>query len=120
MEPKSSSRNATVYVANLSAHDYTAASEYGVLKPVTIGMIDLTNPDRLLTQIIEETQLSTDEDYLLFSGPPLVCALCLLVWLTKHNTCNMLIFDAKDRSRYIARTITNAQINSAVESLTNS
>lgn len=105
-----------VYITNFSAHDYSAASRYGSIKPVSVGIVNLLNPDRLITQAIEETKGSSEEDYLLFSGPPVMCALCLIVWLSKHESCNILIFDAKERE-YVARKISNTQVLTAVESI---
>lgn len=106
----------TVFITNYSAHDYSDATKYGELKPITTGSLNLMNVDRLITAAVEQTDESTPEDYLLISGPPLMCALAQAVWMQRHGKCKILIYDAKERE-YVMKLVTNEQINLAIEHL---
>ena len=108
--------DSVVFITNFSAHDYGSARQHGNLRPITSGSLNLLKVDRLLTTAIEELKLSTPDDFLLISGPPVMCALCLAIWLTMHVKCNLLIFDAKERE-YVVRPISQDQIATAIESL---
>ena len=108
--------NPRVFVTNYSAHDYSDALRFGELKPITAGSLNLGNTDRLITAAIEETKDSTKDDLLLISGPPIMCALCLAVWMSRHEQCNLLIFESKERE-YTVRLVTRDQIELAIKAI---
>ena len=109
----------TVFVSNYSAHDYSDAQTYGKIFPITSGSLNLLNLDRMLTSAVEAIKNSEAEDFLLISGPPVMCAIALATWLGAHTKCNLLLFDAKERV-YVLKTISRNQITTALTHMTES
>ncbi len=95
---------ATVYITNLNPeHDYSAASRYGHIRPITSGNYAIFNTSRLREEIIRVLLESKEDDYLIISGSSVVAALCLDVWMTMHKKCNLLLRDRK-QVQYVPRT----------------
>lgn len=94
-----------VFATNVApGHDYTDAANYGPLRPITTGNYPVFKTERLITEIAEAISESFEKDYLLFSGSAFVAGLCLAMWLTRHEQCQALLWDAKQR-KYVPRLI---------------
>jgi hypothetical protein len=84
-------RPSRVFVVNYGFHDYTAATRFGKLIPVTSGNVDHIHTDRLEAQIQSVlSEMDPAHDYVLLSGSPMVN------WLS---------------AGYLARTFPTARIN---------
>lgn len=106
-----------VYVTNLHAdHDYTPATEYGAIRPVTSGNYPVFQTRRLMEEICDSLAESTDEDFVLISGSSVIAALTLAVWFGMHSQCNLLLFERKHtRESYTVRTISTIEVLRGIE-----
>jgi hypothetical protein len=91
-----------VYIVNRSAHDYSAASEYGDLFYITDRRVDRFNVNDMVRQAEEAFVLSESGDYILLTSLTILCSVCCSVFAAKHGRLNVLIF--KD-GRYIERKV---------------
>lgn len=105
----------TVFVSNLSAdHDYSATTEYGVLRPITMGNYPIFKIGRLVEEISKVVVHSTPQDYLVLSGSSVVSSLCLTLWMLRHGTCQLLLYD-RGSSRYTMRILAREQLEAAFQ-----
>jgi hypothetical protein len=106
-----------VFVTNFHPdHDYRPATEFGALRPVTSGNYPIFKTQRLLEEICDSLQESSENDFLLFSGSSTIAGLALAVWLSKHSKANLLLFErAMGRNKYVVRTITKHEVLQAIE-----
>lgn len=85
-----SSTGHRVYIAGLSHHNYDAAMEYGDLVVVVSGGVDLDN----LAEIKQRIQLAMENaeatDYVLLSGAPIICILCVLHMISRFGHAHVL------------------------------
>ena len=96
-------------------HDYSRASVYGALAPITSGNYPIFKTSRLLEEITTKLTESTPDDYLLLSGSNTVAALCLAVWFAKHRGVKLLLFDRPNG--YVERTISREEIHLMIETV---
>ena len=89
----------TVWIVNNAGHDFSLAKQYGELRDITRGNLDIFRPDRNLFNITE-TLLEFDSkvDYLLLSGNVLANMMVASVLFLVHKvkSINLLIYDAKN------------------------
>ena len=107
---------ATVFLTNLSDHDYSPIAQYGAMRPITSGNYAIFKTTRLLEEVVAALALSEETDYLAFSGSAFVGALCLTVWLIMHKECNVLLFDPR-QNNYVPRVIKRSEIVIQIEKL---
>lgn len=91
-----------VYVVNNMTHDYTKAEKFGTLVNVTEGKMPIFKTDTMLAILKERLADFTSDDYLLISGPALMCIMVATIAFSKVNTVKVLVFDAKEQG-YIVR-----------------
>lgn len=93
---------AKVYVANNTNHDYSKAEQYGQLVDVTNGKAPIFKTS-LMKSILEDGLADfTEDDYLLVSGPAILCIMASTVLFSKFDTVKFLVFDAKQQD-YVVR-----------------
>lgn len=103
-----------VYISNMGPlHDYSRASVFGALAPITSGNYPIFKTGRLLEEITEKLIDSTADDFLLLSGSNTVAALCLAVWFAKHKRVRLLLFDRPNG--YVERVISREEIHLVIE-----
>jgi hypothetical protein len=107
---------ATVFLTNLSDHDYTPIAQYGAMRPITSGNYAFFKTTRLLEEVVQALASSEETDYLAFSGSAFVGALCLTVWLIMHKECKALLFDPRQNA-YIPRVLKRSDIIIQIEKL---
>ncbi len=107
---------ATVFLTNLSDHDYSPIARWGAMRPVTSGNYAIFKTARLLEEVVTVLAASSETDYLAFSGAAFVGALCLTVWLIMHKECNVLLFDPRQNA-YVPRVIKRSEIVVQIEKL---
>lgn len=107
--------DAVVFVSNLSPlQDYTKATDYGALRPITSGRYPIFKLDQLQDEVIRAIATSGEDDYLLLSGSSIVAALCLTAWLIAHKQVNLLLYD-KSKDVYLTRVVSRAELQRALE-----
>jgi hypothetical protein len=109
----------TVWLVNESGHHYEpaklVAGPDAEIKPLTVGSVNILRPDRIADHLARGiTRFVSREDYLLFSGSPVINALALHLWLSMHGVCKTLTWDAKKRE-YSLATLTAEQLSSLIE-----
>jgi hypothetical protein len=108
---------ATVFVSNVAAdHHYESVARYGAMRPVTQGNYPIFKTVRLTEEIITALIESKQTDYLALSGSGFVAALCLLIWMTLHKECNVLLYDPRQNS-YVPRRLKRSEIIVQIEQL---
>lgn len=93
-------RGVRVFVTNFAGHDYTAAEQYGEIVPITKGYISFHSLDRVKYRVCEALEETTEEDWLLLSGIPVICVLAATYWYFKHKKIKMLVHDKKGGGSY--------------------
>lgn len=93
---------AKVYIANNTNHDYSKAEQYGQLVDVTNGKAPIFKTSLMRTILEEELADFTEDDYLLVSGPAILCIMASTVLFNKFETVKFLVFDAKQQD-YVVR-----------------
>lgn len=88
-------RQPVVWVINEGGHDFSSAEQYGRLVPITSGTINPFNVDRLMVLAAPRLEHATDEDYLLISGPQMLCAVVIAMWLKRFGKANLLQWSTK-------------------------
>lgn len=105
-----------VFIINNMTHDYTSAEKYGELVNVTEGKMPIFKTDTMRKILQDKLVDFTSEDYLLISGPTLMCIMAYQVALDilesrrvllGEGDCEWLhlktlVFDAKEQG-YIVR-----------------
>ncbi len=90
-----------VYAVNLNDKDYSGAEEYGDIIYMTEGVLDLRKAHTYEQKIRNFLKNSTEEDYLLLSGPTLICCLAINVWLDNHKQCKVLYWSNGKYQEYL-------------------
>lgn len=81
-----------VYVANLGPHDFSEAEEYGDIVYLTKGPTS-NQPAKLAQEIVAGLSDSDPDDYLVLSGPSLVCGIVATVFALMHGgRLNLLLY----------------------------
>jgi len=107
--------NDTVFISNMAkSHDYTKAAEFGAIRPVTSGNYAIFKTTRLMEEIVDALAISTENDYLLFSGSSVIAALCMSVWMELHGRVKILLYD-RSRQQYVERVLVKKDIRLDIE-----
>lgn len=105
-----SDSKATVFLTNMAAdHDYSPATRYGAIRPITRGNYPVFKTSRLIEEIATAIAQSEEGDYLLISGSAFVAALCMALWLSRHKSCQVLLYD-NQQVAYVPRTVKREQL----------
>lgn len=98
-----------VFVINDMNHDFTKASKYGDLVTVTSGRVPVFKTDAVMNELKAALAEFSNDDYLLVSGPAIVCMMCMMVidgfWKHRYSIdmpLKTLVFDAKNQE-YVVR-----------------
>lgn len=67
-----------VYITNYCGLDYKKAERFGNLISVTSGFVDLSDLSKVKENVKENLKDFTSSDYLLFSGPTILCILSIV------------------------------------------
>lgn len=85
-----SSTGHRVFVAGLSHHNYEAAKAFGDLVIVVSGNVDLDDIEEIKKTIHTTMQHAEETDWVLLSGAPIICILCILFMLSRFDHVNVL------------------------------
>jgi len=93
----------SVFVVNDSGHYMADAERYGNLIHMTVGLVDkfaVTTMHRTFRTCMRH---STPEDYILVSGPTVMCSVACAVFAAMHGRLNLLLwkFEKDGKDRYV-------------------
>lgn len=112
-----SPRGTQVYIVNNSGHRYDLALELfpdATLISMTRGNINPTHVDRHTFNLNEHIARSLESDYLLLSGHPTLNTLAGMLWILRHEVCQMLIFDAKTQE-YVRQIVSRDNMRRMID-----
>lgn len=94
-----------VFIVNDLSHDFDKASRHGELVYVTRGRLPIFKTDAVRVMLREKLKdFNIDEDFLLVTGPALVCIIATLLVVDGDKPIKLLVFDAKNQD-YVVRHI---------------
>lgn len=91
-----------VYILNNMTHDYSKAEKFGELVNVTEGKVPIFRTETMLNILNEALKDFTQDDFLLISGPAIVCMMAYHMLKSRLKSIRVLVFDAKEQD-YIIR-----------------
>lgn len=105
----------TVWLVNRNmGHDYSGASRYGELVPLTEGLAHPFATDRFLALVHERLGKFAEEDYLLLSGHLLLNAVAVGYLARRFGWLRLLVLHMKSRT-YTERFLDYRHLNVLVE-----
>ena len=93
-----------VFIVNNMEHDYSKAKHYGTLVDATKGRVPIFRTNSVRNMLEECLKDFTEDDYLLLSGPSILCVIASTILFNRHDTVKFLVFDAKQQD-YVVRHI---------------
>lgn len=94
-----------VFIVNDMNHNFEKAKKHGELVYVTTGKVPIFKTDVTKNMVTEGLKgFNNEEDFLLLSGPPLLCIMATGVVMQNNNMYKVLVFDAKEQD-YVVRHI---------------
>jgi hypothetical protein len=93
---------AKVFVISNMTHNYSSAEKFGKLVNVTEGKVPIFKTDTMISLLKHGLMTFSDDDYLLISGPALLCIMATTILFNKLGKIKLLVFDAKEQD-YIVR-----------------
>jgi len=94
--------DATVYIVNRSAHDFSDAEKYGTIRYLTEGNIYPFNVAKMVRIVEEEFQNARPQDYILLTSLTVLCCITCSIFAKRFGRLNLLLF--KD-GKYVERKI---------------
>lgn len=96
---------AKVFIVNDMHHNFEPAKKHGELVYVTEGKVPIFKTDTA-RHMLEEglTGYDIERDFLLLSGPSILCILAASIVASKESKIKILVFDAKSQD-YVVRHI---------------
>jgi hypothetical protein len=91
-----------VYVVNRGGHDYSPAEKYGELHFLSEGAKNILAVDTMYRDFSLTLRTSQPDDYILVTGPTIMCCVAISCFAFLHGRINMLIYKG---SKYVARSI---------------
>jgi hypothetical protein len=99
-----------VFVANRSAHDYSAAERYGDLVYVTAGQQNRFAANNHARLWMEALRDSSSHDYIILSSMNIICGIGCALFAMMHGRLNFLMYR---RGKYIKRELVLSDMLSA-------
>ena len=81
-----------VYIPNLGGHDYSDAERFGSLVALSKGEIDKFSTTQMLRSFSAAMTDSSEDDFILQSGPAVMLALACALFAARHKRLNLLIW----------------------------
>ena len=97
-------RPTNVYIVNKGMHDYSGASRFGILVPLTTGIQQTHSLTHMIREIEDTIANSSPLDWLLVSGPTTLNCIACVLFVRLHGRLNLLIYTSR-QERYLSRTI---------------
>ena len=81
-----------VFIPNKSAHDYSDAERFGTLITMSHGAIDKFNLTEMHRRFSAAMVGSTEDDFIVQSGPTIMLAVASALFASKHHRLNLLVW----------------------------
>jgi len=95
-----------IYIVNKSIHDYSSAEIYGELVFLSEGNLRKFSTSRAYRKFMPILRNSSEKDYLIISGLPMLNLVAAFILIRKHKRLNMLLFDpSQGKKKYIERIL---------------
>lgn len=82
----------TVWVINRSAHDYSGAARWGIVRFMTDGPVNRYATGKIFRMLNEPLKKSQANDYILLTGLTVMACIACSIFALKHKKLNLLIF----------------------------
>ena len=92
-------RERRVFIPNDGNHDYRPAERFGKLTFVTRGEVNKFNVGELYRKWETALQDSTEDDYIIVSGLPILVALGASIFAHRHGGVRFLLFKYDKEAR---------------------
>jgi hypothetical protein len=99
----------TVYVVNEGAHNYKNAEQFGVLKVLTEGRVNVFGVDNLVADLKTKLVDAKKDDLVLVSGYAVPNAAVIHYFLKKFGFCKLLLWEANNR-KYMVITLSDFEV----------
>ena len=93
-----------VWVVKGAGHSFDNAKEYGDIQMVLSEDVSPFNLDQARMQVKEAIKDSDEKDYIVVSGPSVLCMVFMEEWRKRHPVMRLLLFHARTQ-KYILREI---------------
>lgn len=94
-----------VYVINGMNHNFASAEKHGKIKYVTEGKVPIFKTDIVKAMLQKGlTGFDIKNDFLLVSGPAILCMIATMIVVDGATPLKTLVFDAKEQD-YVVRHI---------------
>jgi len=81
-----------VYVVNKGGHDFSSAKRYGEIHFLSEGIRDILAVSSMYRDFAIALRESTDKDYILLTGPNVMCCIACSCFAFLHGVVNVLIY----------------------------
>lgn len=99
----------TVWVVNSGNHNYRNAEQFGNLKVLTEGRVNVFSVDNLVADMKMKLKDAQKDDMVLVSGYAVPNALVIHIFLKKFGFCRMLLWEANNR-KYMVNTLNDFEL----------
>lgn len=88
-----------VWIVNDSLKfDYKLAEAFGRLNRLTMGNVNIFDPTRVIWDVRDRMEDFNEKDYLLLSGPALLCIVAVNEALRRVQVLKLLVWGAKENN----------------------
>lgn len=95
-----------VFVVNNAGFDLSDAKNYGTLVIMSEDTIDKYDVRTMYRQMRQFLKNSEPEDFILQSGPSVMCMVASAIFSSMHDRLNLLLWlEDQPQSRYLVRTL---------------
>ena len=97
----------TIYIPSDSGHDFSRAARFGTLCTMSRGTIDKYNLTEMIRTFEPHLAGSTEADFILQSGPTVMCSMACAMFAARHRALNLLLWRVEQDGddRYIHRRV---------------
>lgn len=89
-----------VYIVNKSAHDFSAAEEYGEVKFLSEGSMNRYATNSMIRQFTDIMEESEEHDYIVPCSLNVMNSIACAIFAYKHGKLNLLLYK---NGKYIER-----------------
>lgn len=96
----------TVWIVNSGNHNYRHAEQFGNLRVLTEGRVNVFSVDNLIADLKAKLGEAQKEDLVLVSGYAVPNAVVIHYFLKKFGFCKLLMWEANNR-KYMVTTLSD-------------
>ena len=97
----------TVFVIHGGGHSFKSAEDFGKLVIMSEGLISKFHITKMFREFEQFLKDSSEDDYLLQSGPTVMNMIASAIFAAKHGCLNLLVWrvEGHGRERYVSRRL---------------